>query len=639
MNTEDFSQIGWMRQATRQARHRLVTPATGALKLLGIAVLWEIGLQVPAIATVTNSSNWDSAIATVTHPSNWPSSQNQPLILAQTAPPPVPLIRPIEPTPQPALPPPEELLEPSPEPPQLQLPDVSPTVEPSAAGTTDDVTDGVTIVVKRFEVVGSTVFSEAELQAVLAPYIDTPLTLLELLQARSAITQLYVDQGYVSAGAYIPPQEPADGVVTIQVVEGSLTEIQVEGTSRLNDFYIRSRLARGGKTPLRVDRLVEALRLLQLDPLIDNISGELSAGLEPGTNRLTVTVDEADSFDVDFVTNNNRSPLIGTWERGLLVNWRNVTGLGDGLQVGYLNTDGSDRILADYQIPINSRNGTIGIHFEDTQSQVISRPEDVLDINTNSSLINLSFRQPLILTPSEELALSLIGSWERSRSVYLEEVLGEAIPFPSLGANRDGEIEVYVLRFAQDWVKRSTSEVFAVRSQFSLGLGGTTPAVTDDNVPDGEFVSWLGLAQWAKLIDTDTLLLVRGEAQLSPDTLPTQELFGLGGQRTVRGYRQDRLLTDNAFLATVELRIPILRDRETQSLLQITPFFDVGTGWNARTANPDFNTLVGTGVGLLWNQGDRWTARLDWGFPLSGSQPGSSLQENGIYFSIGLNAF
>ncbi|MGF1570911.1 MAG: ShlB/FhaC/HecB family hemolysin secretion/activation protein [Nodosilinea sp.] len=533
---------------------------------------------------------------------------------------------------QPSLPPPEELLQPLPTAPELEIP-ATPEL-PIAPGEGD-----VTIVVNRFEVVGSTVFSEAELQAVLAPFIGKPLNLDSLLQARTAITQLYVDRGYISSGAFIPPQVPEDGTVTIEVIEGSLSEIQVLGTTRLNPGYVSSRLARFAHPPLNVELLVEGLRLLQLDPLISSIAGELSAGLEPGTNILAVTITESDSFGVNFVTSNDRSPAVGTWERGLVLNERNLTGHGDGLRIGYLNTEGSDRLIANYQFPLNAFNGTLGLNFEFTDSRVISEPANVLDINTDSTILELTYRQPIVLTPAEELALSLTGSWQRSRSVFLGDLLGETIPFPAFGANANGEIEIFALRFAQDWLRRGDNQVVAARSQFNLGLGGSTPANAADGAPDGSFFSWLGQAQWVRLLGPDTPLLLRSEAQLATSTLPSQELFGLGGQRTVRGYRQDRLLTDNALLVSAEVRFPVLRNRERQSLLQIIPFVDVGTGWNVSLANPTPNTLVGTGVGLLWTEGDYWNARIDWGIPLNGSESGNTWQENGIYFSIGLSAW
>jgi hemolysin activation/secretion protein len=552
--------------------------------------------------------------------------------VAQTS---VPLIpSPVLPRPPEPLPPPEELLRPLPPSPELQPPTVpAPPVGPAAPG------DDITLVVDRFEVVGSTVFSDDEIQAVLRPFVGRPLTLTGLLEARSAVTQLYTDGGYVASGAFIPPQVPEAGTVRIEVVEGRLSDLQVQGTTRLNPSYVSRRLALAATPPLQIDRLVEGLRLLQLDPLIENISGELGAGVEPGTAVLTVAVTEADSVDVDIVTSNDRAVAVGSWERGLFFNQRNLTGGGDGLRVGYLNTDGSDRLLLSYQYPLTPRNGTLGLTAELTDSRVISAPAAVLDINTKSTLIDLSFRQPVILTPSEELALSLTASWQKNRSVFLGNLLGRPIPFPAFGANANGETEVFALRFAQDWLRRGSDQVLAARSQFTLGLGGSTPLNPTGDAPDSHFLSWQGQAQWARQLGPDTLLLVRGEAQLATDTLPAPELFGLGGQRTVRGYRQDRLLTDNALLATAEVRLPLLRDRDRQGLLQIVPFLDLGTGWNTRLATPSPSTLIGTGFGLLWTEGDYWSARLDWGIPLNGSETGNTWQENGIYFSIGLNRF
>lgn len=541
----------------------------------------------------------------------------------------------IEPTPKPTLPPPDELIDESPTVPSLDVPVVP--LEPDMPAETE--AEGVTIVVNRFAVEGSTVFSDAELQAALAPFVDRPLTLSELLQARSAITQLYTDAGYISSGAFIPPQEPEDGTVVIQVIEGRLVELAVEGTRRLHPGYISSRLGIAADPPLQLNRLVDALRLLQLDPLIENISGELSAGLDPGTNRLTVQVEEADSFDIEFVTNNDRSVAVGSWERGLFINERNLLGLGDGLQIGYLDTDGSDRFLIDYEVPVSPYNTTVNAHFEYTSSRVIREPADFLDIQTDGYQVDLSVRHPVFQTPTEEFALSLIGSWNKNDSEFLERLLGESLPFPSFGANEAGEIETYTLRFAQDWIKRGRTDVIAARSQFNLGLGGTTPADLTAATPDGYFFSWLGQAQWARLLNPDVLLLIRGEAQLANDTLPTSELFSLGGRSTVRGYRQNRLLTDNALLATAEVRLPLLRDREREGLLQIIPFFDIGTGWNTQLETPETSTLIGTGIGLLWTERDFWTARLDWGLPLNGSESGNSWQEQGVYFSVSLRLF
>lgn len=177
--------------------------------------------------------------------------------------------------------------------------------------------------------------------------------------------------------------------------------------------------------------------------------------------------------------------------------------------------------------------------------------------------------------------------------------------------------------------------MLAARSQFSFGLD-VFNATTNDNAPDARFFSWRGQAQWVRLLAPDTIVLIRAEAQLADRALVPLEQFGLGGQRTVRGYRQDLLLTDNAFSASAELRYPILQAPQLGGVLQITPFVDYGTVWNSSgNSDSDPNNLVSVGLGLLW-QSNRLNARFDWGIPLVSvdSRDEDSLQEKGLYFSI-----
>ena len=120
--------------------------------------------------------------------------------------------------------------------------------------------------------------------------------------------------------------------------------------------------------------------------------------------------------------------------------------------------------------------------------------------------------------------------------------------------------------------------------------------------------------------------------QLADRSLVALEQFAVGGQTTVRGYRQDALLADNGAFASIELQLPI--GNGNNSVFQVAPFIDVGTVWNNNRANSGGNTLLSTGLGLQWRS-DNLSARLDWGIPLvnAGSQK-NSWQDNGLYFSL-----
>ena len=290
---------------------------------------------------------------------------------------------------------------------------------------------------------------------------------------------------------------------------------------------------------------------------------------------------------------------------------------------------------ASYVWPLNARNGTLSLGYGTTSSDVIEPPFDRIDINSDSRYYELSLRQPLVQTPTQELALGLTAARRESET----ELLGEPYAL-SLGADERGRTRISALQFFQDWTSRNSREVIAARSAFSLGIGAFDATINDDS-PDSRFFAWRGQAQWVRLLAPDTLLLVRGDVQLADRGLVTLEQFSLGGLESVRGYRQDYLLTDNGAFASAEVRLPILRVSQLDGLLQLAPFVDVGTTWNnSGREDLDDDTLASVGLGLRWSQGDRFTARLDWGIPLVDVDSRErTWQENGVYFSVQYNPF
>ncbi|MEA5604858.1 ShlB/FhaC/HecB family hemolysin secretion/activation protein [Nostoc sp. UHCC 0252] len=535
--------------------------------------------------------------------------------------------QPPPPSPPPQLPPPSELLQPS---------------QPLTAPEELSSEISQTFTVNQFEVIGSTVFSPEKLTEVLAEFTNKPITFTQLLEARSKITELYIQEGYITSGAYIPEQTFTDGVVQIQVIEGELEEIQITGTRRLNPNYIRSRIVNGASTPLNQNRLLESLQLLQINPLIQNLSAELSAGSRTGASLLSIEVTEADTFNTQIILDNGRSPSVGSFRRQLQVNEANLLGFGDSISLTYNNTDGSNTIDASYSLPLNPRNGTLTFSYGTTSANIIERPFNTLDIESASQNYELTFRQALVQTPSQEFALGITASRrdsDISSSVFEQEDAPLSLLSP--GSDADGNTRVSALRFFQDWTSRNSQEVIAVRSQFSLGIGAFN-ATINDTEPDSRFFSWRGQAQWVRLLAPDTLLLIRGDVQLASTTLLASEQFGIGGINSIRGYRQDFLLKDNGALASAELRLPILRVPQWDGVMQVTPFVDIGTAWSDSSSRDenDTNTLASVGLGLRWLQGNNFTAAIEWGIPLVDvDTQGNTWQENGLYFFVQYNPF
>jgi hemolysin activation/secretion protein len=491
-----------------------------------------------------------------------------------------------------------------------------------------------TIRVEGFEFVGNTAFSNRQLAEVTKPFTAREITFAELIAVETAITEKYVEAGYINSGAVISANQSfpkTGGVVKIQIIEGELTEIQIIGNRRLNPNYVRSRLEIATKKPLNRNRLLEALQILQLDPLIGNISSELQAGSRPQQSRLQVRVKEANTFTSEIFTDNSRSPSVGSVRRGIKITQGNLIGWGDGLNLSYANSDGSNAFDASYILPINARNGTIEFTAGVTNTNVIEQPFNSLDIAGKSRTYELTYRQPIIQKPNQEIALGLSFSRQKSET----SLLNERFPL-SPGANNQGETRVSSLRFFQEYVQRSPRQVFAARSQFSLGTD-IFSATVNNNAPDSKFFAWRGQGQYVRSLAAETLLILRSDIQISTDSLLSLEQIGIGGAKSVRGYRQDLILTDNGAIASAELRLPILRVPEIKSVLQIAPFIDFGVGWNysGEKPNSQSNSLFSTGLGLIWQMSNKLNARLDYGIPLTNIKSNNkTLQDQGLYFTI-----
>ncbi len=63
--------------------------------------------------------------------------------------------------------------------------------------------------------------------------------------------------------------------------------------------------------------------------------------------------------------------------------------------------------------------------------------------------------------------------------------------------------------------------------------------------------------------------MVRGNIQLASQPLVPMEQFATGGINSVRGYRQDLLLTDNGLFLSAEYQLPILSIPESNSVVQL----------------------------------------------------------------------
>ncbi|MEM6611859.1 MAG: ShlB/FhaC/HecB family hemolysin secretion/activation protein [Cyanobacteria bacterium P01_C01_bin.72] len=495
-----------------------------------------------------------------------------------------------------------------------------------------------TIVLKRFEIIGNRVIPESEIDSLLEPYLLRPISFIELFEVQQVITQLFVERGYLTSGAYIPPQKIQDSTVRVEIIEGSLEEIKIYGLKHLRPGYIRGRLAAATQPPLNRQKLLNALQLLQLNPRIADISAELSQGINPGQSLLEVEVEEANSFDAELTLNNYQAVSVGSQGRILSIVDHNLFGFGDRLAATYINTPSSDS-LADlnYSIPLSARDNQLQIAYNHSNSLIVSEPFQDLELSSISTYLQATYRQPLLQTPQQEFTLGFALSHQDTQ-LFL---MGQGFPTLARGTDIEGVTKISALRLIQEYSDRSSNHVFAFSSQFSLGVDLFDATVNSGDIPDSKFFIWRGQGQYIRQLTSSTNLFLRSELQFADRSLVSLEQFRAGGVASVRGYRRDRTLGDNGLFLSSELRNTLWSSSQGNLSLALNPFVDFSHVWNNDDVSPEVDTLASVGLGVQLLLGETLTANFDWGIPLiedTGFQE-DSLQDSGLYFSIKVSPF
>jgi len=500
------------------------------------------------------------------------------------------------------------------------------------------------VFVREIKITGNTVFTDETLKEVTAPYENRELTDTDLESLRIALTIFYINKGYINSGAVIPDQTIIDGTVTIQIIEGKLSSIEVEGNKWFRDRYIQNRIRLGGGPPLNIYALQERLQILQQDERIQKLNAELRPDVKHGDSVLKVKVQDEFPIKAFLESDNYQSPSVGAERGRITLTDLNLTGFGDVLSFTYGQSSGIfPEIDTSYILPFTAYDTTLILRYRKNDFNVVEQPFKDLDIESKSDIASITLRQPFYRTLNREFALALMGEYLRNKTFLDDE------PFSFSPGVKDGKSVVSAIRFIQEYLYRELIQVIAIRSRLSLGihaLGATSNPGED--LPDGRFFAWLLQCQWArrfKFLDIQTI--GRMDLQIANKSLLPLEQTSVGGRYSVRGYRENTLVRDNGFIASLESRIPVVRNYFLADFLEFCQFVDFGSAWNRDLPTPKPRSIGSVGLGLRWGATFKYPVLLRpqfeiyWGVPLRHlDTPGNwNLQDSGIHFRFLLGAF
>lgn len=458
--------------------------------------------------------------------------------------------------------------------------------------------------VRDIVIEGATVLSGADLSALTAPLIGREASLSDIIAIAEAIEARYRADGYLLVRTVVPPQRTRDGIFRIQVIEGHIGSVSVEGLSGGEEARVRGVLAPLlRERPLRNDTMERALLLL------NDLPGMKAVGLlkpskdETGAADLVVTA-KITAMDVTASVDNRSSRYEGPWFANSDLGVNSLSGHGERLTVGVSSTpEGRKKksVRLGYAQPV----GTDGILASLAFDYSMSRPGFTLaeqDARTFSSNLGGRLAYPLV----RSRANTVMADGGLSARMANSHVSGEPVSF-----DRWRVADVKLSWLHSGWLSGVTS----MGAGISWGLpqlGGNPrgdPFLSRSGADPGFTKYTFDLSRLQNLAPGWDLF-VGASGQYADRTLVSGEEFALGGTTYGHGFDPSALLGDHGFGTTISLRHDISPLLPVVKSLMAYTFYDTGLVWTRSTGGQQGLGSFGGGLRSALNESLEGTLEL-----------------------------
>jgi hemolysin activation/secretion protein len=468
-----------------------------------------------------------------------------------------------------------------PEAPANVLPPVSVAEPPTDTAST-------TVIVDAFQISGATVFTEAQLQALLQDALHQPLSLSTMQRYLNRIDEFYHRHGYLLARAMLPPQQIQHGIVQIRVLEGRLGQVRLDNHSLVNDAALKRQLQQTPGQSVQASALYRDL--LQLNDLPGvAVRSSLRPGTTVGSTDLLIMAVPESRVGGQVVYDNGgiRSTGVNRLSGAVMVN--SPSGQGDRLLLQWLAAQGLDYLHLDYQLPVSR----VGTQLKLASSWLTYRlGGDFRPLRAQGAASDYSVAawQPLWRDREGRLDTEVTLARKRLHDSY--ELAVVALKYlDTLHWRLDGQYG------SGQRVDNGSIGVSVGRLQLD-----EANAVNDavGHRTAGHYVKINGQWTGQQRLNRTWLGSVRLEGQWASRNLDSTEKMGLGGANAVRAYAPNEYAADVALLLRVDVRYLL------NAAWRIGLFVDAAHGqWYRQPLASDpvnHGRLFGEGVSVDWSR-------------------------------------
>jgi len=443
---------------------------------------------------------------------------------------------------------------------------------------------------------GVQTYPKSELLALYENMIGTEITLADLYAIANRMTLKYRNDGYVLTQVVVPPQTIDGGVARLQVVEGFIDNVIIQGDdlsaheSDLIQSYAR-RISTSGA--MNVADMERQLLLINDLPGVDARSIISPSANTAGAADILVIV-ERDTFEALVGINNHGSRFLGRGQANGIAQFNSVFGFNDQITAQAVVAPDAGIELAfgslGYKMPIGTQGTTLALIGSITDTDP-GFTLDQFEVEGISKSVTLRAEHPFIRTRNTNLFGRLQFDMRNVDSKNNIE-LTRKDRIRAIRAGLQAEFLDRLLGVAVNSFDFQLSQGVDLFGASGEGDENLTRAAGDPT-----FFKANVQVQRLQRITNRVNILFSGRGQLANKPLLSSEEFGGGGFGSVRGYDPSEVVGDDGIAGSIEVQ---WTPPTVGNNVELFTFLDSARVWDqdATTSAGKRDSVTSTGIGV-----------------------------------------
>lgn len=476
----------------------------------------------------------------------------------------------------------------------------------STLATPDKITNGPCFTIHTVTLTGATLINLKEQQKMFAPWRDRCLDMAAITKLTGTISDWYINRGYITSRAFLTEQDLSQGELHIVVLEGKLRQIRLDGATPVMLKMAFPGLE-GNILNLRdIEQGMEQINRLRTTP----VQIEILPDSEPGYSIVNLTATPEFPLSIGLSLDNSGQKSTGEEQLNGSLTANNILGIADKWFI-------SGGRSSDFATAYDAQNFQTGVS--------VPFGYGLLDYsyswsNYRSTFDNMDYQW---LSTGDSKSHRVNASWVVFRNGDIKTGIAAGVTqrssrnwlnnAPLVSSTRN----LSSLMFGITHTQKIAGGVATFNPNYSRGMPWFNAETDEDksgDEPRAEFRKWSLSASFQRPLTQDLVWLTSLYGQWSPDRLYGSERLTLGGESSVRGFKEQYLSGDKG---------GYWRNEVNYSLFTLPVFGQVSAtvaldgGWleKDRLDRYGSGTLWGASLGL--GTANRWYAsQISVGTPL-----------------------